>query len=45
MEILQKKTDIGLVRDKNEDASLIVCHPKNKNIKLKNIIKNRQNVQ
>lgn len=34
MEILQKKTDIGLVRDKNEDASLIVKHPKNKNIKL-----------
>ena len=28
MEILQKKTDIGLVRDKNEDASLIVKHPK-----------------
>lgn len=34
MEILDAKTDIGLIRDKNEDASLIVCHPKNKNIKL-----------
>ena len=34
MEILDAKTDIGLIRDNNEDASLIVCHPKNKNIKL-----------
>lgn len=34
MEILDSKTDIGLVREKNEDATLSVTHPKNKNIKL-----------
>jgi len=32
MNILQEKTDIGLIRDKNEDASLTITHPKNKNI-------------
>lgn len=34
MEILDTKTDIGLVRKQNEDASLALRHPKNKNIKL-----------
>ena len=34
MEILDTKTDIGLIREKNEDATLSVNHPKNKNIKL-----------
>lgn len=34
MEILDTKTDIGLIREKNEDATLSVIHPKNKNIKL-----------
>lgn len=34
MEILETKTDIGLIRDKNEDAVLAIRHPKNKNIKL-----------
>jgi protein phosphatase len=34
MEILDTKTDIGLIRDKNEDATLSITHPKNKNIKL-----------
>ena len=34
MEILDAKTDIGLIREKNEDATLSVTHPKDKNIKL-----------
>ena len=34
MEILETKTDIGLVRDKNEDAVLALRHPRNKNFKL-----------
>ena len=34
MEILDTKTDIGLIREKNEDAVLSITHPKNKNIKL-----------
>lgn len=32
--ILQKRTDIGLIRDKNEDAAVVVSHPKDKDIKL-----------
>ncbi len=32
--ILQKKTDIGLIRQKNEDAVLALSHPKNEKIKL-----------
>ncbi len=32
--ILQKKSDIGLIRENNEDAVLAINHPKNKNIKL-----------
>ena len=34
MEILDTKTDIGLIREKNEDATLSITHPKNKSIKL-----------
>ena len=34
MEILETKTDIGLIREKNEDATLSIKHPRNKNIKL-----------
>ena len=34
MEILETKTDIGLIRDKNEDRVIAIKHPKNKNIKL-----------
>jgi len=34
MEILDTKTDIGLIRKRNEDAVLSIRHPKNKNIKL-----------
>ena len=34
MEILDTKSDIGLIRKKNEDAVLSIRHPKNKNIKL-----------
>ena len=34
MEILDTKTDIGLIRKRNEDATLSIRHPKNKNIKL-----------
>lgn len=34
MEILEIKTDIGLIRKRNEDAALAIFHPKNKNIKL-----------
>lgn len=32
--ILQKKTDIGLIRDKNEDSGIVLTHPKNNEIKL-----------
>ena len=31
--ILQKKTDIGLIREKNEDACCALSHPNDKNIK------------
>lgn len=34
MEIFECKTDIGLIRETNEDATLVLNHPKNKNIKL-----------
>lgn len=34
MERLETKTDIGLIREKNEDTALSIVHPKNKNIKL-----------
>lgn len=34
MEILETKTDIGLVRENNEDSVIALPHPKNKNIKL-----------
>lgn len=34
MEILTTKTDIGRIREKNEDAVLSIRHPKNRNIKL-----------
>ena len=34
MELLQTKTDVGLVRSQNEDAVVAIKHPKNKNIKL-----------
>ena len=34
MEILETKTNIGLVRHTNEDAALAIKHPKNKNVKL-----------
>lgn len=34
MELLETKTDIGLVRDNNEDATLAIYHPKSKNLKL-----------
>ena len=34
MEIFECKTDIGLIREKNEDAAIVMTHPKNKNIKL-----------
>lgn len=34
MEILDTKTDIGRIRERNEDAVLSIRHPKNKNIKL-----------
>ena len=34
MELLETKTDIGLIRNQNEDAVLALRHPKNKNIKL-----------
>jgi protein phosphatase len=34
MEILETKTDTGLIRSHNEDAVLTIKHPKNKNIKL-----------
>ena len=34
MDLLQTKTDIGRVREQNEDTVLAVKHPKSKNIKL-----------
>ena len=34
MEILETKTDIGLVRKRNEDAAIAISHAKNRNIKL-----------
>lgn len=34
MEILDCKTDVGLIRDHNEDAVSVLSHPKNKSIKL-----------
>ena len=34
MELLETKTDIGLIRNQNEDVVLACKHPKNKNIKL-----------
>ncbi len=34
MEILETKTDIGLIRNQNEDAVVAIRHPKNKHIKL-----------
>lgn len=34
MELLDTKTDIGLIRENNEDSVLSIKHPKNKNIKL-----------
>ena len=34
MDLLQTKTDVGLIREQNEDAVAAVKHPKNKNIKL-----------
>ncbi len=34
MELLETKTDIGLIRSQNEDTVLALKHPKNKNIKL-----------
>lgn len=34
MEILETRTDIGLIRENNEDATVVIVHPKSKNIKL-----------
>lgn len=34
MEILETKTDIGLIRNQNEDTVVAIKHPRNKNIKL-----------
>lgn len=34
MEILETRTDIGLIREKNEDVALSIKHPKNNAIKL-----------
>lgn len=34
MELLQTRTDIGLVRENNEDVVIALSHPKNKTIKL-----------
>lgn len=34
MEVLDVKTHIGLIREKNEDSVLAITHPKNKNIKM-----------
>ena len=32
--VLQKRTDIGLIREKNEDSGVVLTHPKDSNIKL-----------
>ena len=32
--ILQKKSDIGLIREKNEDSACVLSHPKNHSIKM-----------
>lgn len=34
MEILETKSDIGLIREENEDVAISIVHPKNKRIKL-----------
>lgn len=34
MEVLEIKTHVGLIREKNEDAALAITHKKNKNYKL-----------
>ena len=34
MELLETQTDIGLIREKNEDVALCIRHPRNKNIKM-----------
>ena len=34
MEILDVKTHIGLIREKNEDTAVAITHPKNKSIKM-----------
>ena len=34
MEILETKSDIGLIREENEDTAISISHPKNKKIKL-----------
>ena len=34
MELLETKTDIGLIREENEDSAIAITHPKNKKIKL-----------
>lgn len=34
MEILETKSDIGLIREENEDMAISISHPKNKKIKL-----------
>ena len=34
MEIFETKTDIGLVREKNEDAVITSSHPRNKHVKI-----------
>ena len=33
-DIFKAVTDIGLVRDRNEDSSITITHPRNSNIKL-----------
>ena len=34
MELLQTKTDVGLIRSQNEDSVVAIKHPRNKNLKL-----------
>ena len=34
MELLDARTDMGLIRDNNEDAVLAVFHPKSKHLKM-----------
>ena len=34
MELLETRTDIGIIRERNEDVTLSTRHPRNKNIKL-----------